>query len=198
KLGDRLARGKPIVAKAKSNCRYTGKPCDLDGHSIPWMNYSIVRILKERLTDDLNVFEFGSGASTLFFSSRVAKIVSCEHDEKWYLTVRSSAPQNVSIVFEQERVDGRYCRVIKTRQGDFDLVVVDGRDRPNCVIQSKDKLTQKGVLLLDDSHREGYQSSIDFMHENGYRSLTLEGLKPLMKRVHSTTIFYRDGNCLGL
>lgn len=35
-----------------------GYPCDSEGSEVPWMNYSIISILKERLNNELKLFEY--------------------------------------------------------------------------------------------------------------------------------------------
>jgi predicted O-methyltransferase YrrM len=40
----------------------------------------------------------------------------------------------------------------------FDLVVVDGRARPSCILHARDKVRPGGVLLLDQSERRYYLS----------------------------------------
>jgi hypothetical protein len=158
-----------------------GRPCDRDGNEIPWMNYSFIDILNKTLNKDLSLFEYGSGSSTLYFSKYVNRVVSCEHDVEWYKKVKSSAPDNVRCIFKEHDINGKYCRAITEQNDFFDVVIVDGCDRANCVKQSVEKLTEFKCLK-----------------DRGYRALTITGLKPLMKKAHSTTIFYRDGNCLDL
>ncbi len=174
------------------------KPTDNNGNPIPWMNFSIVRLLEERLTHDLNLFEYGSGYSTYFYASKVRSVTSIEYDEKWFSVVKSQAPENVKLIFKEKDIDGDYCRVIKSTEEQYDVVIVDGRDRVNCIMQSISALSSRGVILLDDSQRDSYQDGIDFIKENGFRALNLEGLKPTETQVERTTIFYREGNCLGI
>jgi hypothetical protein len=174
------------------------KPIDHNGKPIPWMNYPVVRILQERLTKDLNLFEFGSGYSTLFYAKKVKAVTSVEYDEKWLHIIKSQLPDNVNIIFKQQDVDGDYCRVIKSTGKKYDVVIVDGRDRVNCIKQSISALTSKGVILLDDSQRERYQEGIDFAKSHGFKALNLEGLKATGTEVDRTTIFYQAGNCFDI
>lgn len=37
-----------------------------EGQPLPWMNYNVIDFLRERLTQDMVLFEFGSGYSTFF------------------------------------------------------------------------------------------------------------------------------------
>ena len=100
--------------------------------------------------------------------------------------------------FIEADVDGEYCRSIRRSGRTYHLVLVDGRDRVNCVKQSIDQLSQEGVVLLDDSEREGYREGIEYACSRGFRRLDFEGLKPTGGKPHRTTIFYRSENCLGL
>jgi hypothetical protein len=174
------------------------KPIDHNGKPIPWMNYPVVRILQERLTKDLNLFEFGSGYSTLFYAKKVKAVTSVEYDEKWLHIIKSQLPDNVNIIFKQQDVDGDYCRVINSTGEKYDVVIVDGRDRVNCIKQSISALTSKGVILLDDSQRKRYQEGIDFAKSHGFKALNLEGLKATGTEVDRTTIFYQAGNCFDI
>ena len=174
------------------------KPLDAEGNQIPWMNYPIVNLLKERLKKDLLLFEFGSGFSTLFYAGLVRRVVCVEHDEKWYELQKESLPENAEIVFRNMDVDGEYCRTILNTGNEWDVVVVDGRDRVNCVKQSIDTLSERGVVVLDDSSRERYQEGISFAKSRGFRALSIESFKATGIEIDRTTILYRDGNCLGI
>ena len=53
------------------NSLVSQKPLDTQGHEIPWMNYGIIDFLESRLNNKMTVFEYGSGASTLYFAKKV-------------------------------------------------------------------------------------------------------------------------------
>ena len=175
-----------------------GKPVNKEGQEIPWMNYQVVEFLEGRLRKDFQLFEFGSGYSTLFFARLVKSVISVEYDEEWFRIVSKIAPENVTLVFKAEDINGEYCRVINSTGQKFDVVIVDGRDRVNCIIQSIDALTSGGVLLLDDSRRESYLEGVNYAEEKGFRSLEFGGLKPTGNLVERTTIFYRRDNCFDI
>lgn len=174
------------------------KPVDSEGRPVPWMNYSMIRILEEKLTKNINLFEFGSGYSTYFYANRVNTVTSVEYDRKWLEIVESKAPENVSLIFVAEDVDGNYCRTISSAGKPYDVIIVDGRDRVNCVKQGFLALTPGGVLVLDDSQRERYLPAIDFALGKGFKVLNIEGLKTTGNGVSKTSIFYRENNCLGI
>lgn len=49
----------------------------------PWMTYTAIEFLRQKVRPDMSVFEWGSGGSTLFFASRVANLVTVEHERLW-------------------------------------------------------------------------------------------------------------------
>jgi len=175
-----------------------GKPCDHEYEQIPWMNYQILIFLKERLKKNFDLFEFGSGFSTFFYAKKCKSVFSVEHNDEWYKQVSSTLPENASIIYKNEDIDGEYCRVIRQSDLFYDVVIVDGRDRVNCMKQSVDALSERGVILLDDSERDGYQEGIKFLVKCGFRLLNFEGLKPNKYRLSRSTLFYKDGNCFGI
>lgn len=174
------------------------KAVDNDGNLIPWMNYPIINLLKDRLTSDLNLFEFGSGYSTLFYARLVKSVTSVEYDDVWLQIVKKTLPNNVKLIYKEKDIDGDYCRVINSTGQQYDFVVVDGRDRVNCIKQSIKALSPRGVILLDDSQKTKYREGIQYAKECNFRSLDFEGLKPTHFGVDRATLFYRDNNCLGI
>jgi precorrin-6B methylase 2 len=174
------------------------KPVDRDGLEVPWMNYSVVSFLKGRLKKDYRLFEYGSGYSTLFFARLVRSVTSVEHDDGWVQKIRECIPGNVELIHKVNDVDGEYCRAILVTGQKYDVVIVDGRDRVNCIRQSLNALSAGGVIVLDDTHRENYRESFEHAKTKGFSALTIEGFKPKGVGAYKTTIFYRRDNCIGI
>lgn len=93
-------------------CIREGKPIDLEGEPIPWMNYSVIRILEDKLNDSIEMFEFGSGYSTFFYANKVKSVTSVEYDESWFKYIRMQLPTNAKLLFTNNDIDGCYCRTI--------------------------------------------------------------------------------------
>jgi hypothetical protein len=175
-----------------------GYPCRADGSELPWINYPAIRLLEERIKNNFRVFEFGSGYSTLFFARLAQTVVSVENDNTWFGNMKSRVPGNVTLLYRKKDKDGFYCRSISEAGGEYDLVLVDGKDRVNCVKQAVGCLSARGVILLDDSERPQYAECMEFMRGKGFRGLILDGLKPTGDEGVSATIFYRERNCLDI
>jgi hypothetical protein len=171
---------------------------DEDGAPLPWMPYCVTSLLAERLTRDHAVLELGAGSSTLFFMARVGRVVSIEHDPHWLDWTRARAAEHVEVVAAPRAPAAAYCAAIAGRGERFDLIVVDGIHRNEAFIAGLERLTPRGVILLDDSQRRAYAPALAAGAAAGFRHLHLEGHKPMSVHLHRATLFYRDGNCLGI
>ena len=143
--------------------------------AIPWIPFEATERLDKILTKEMTVFEWGSGGSTLFFTKRVKKIISIEHNPEWYHRIlellKSSNILNCEYFLielgpaspdipEEYRLAGRKKLGLDTREyvqmidkypdEYFNLVVVDGRQRPTCLNHALPKVRRGGYLLLDD------------------------------------------------
>ncbi len=150
------------------------------------------------MSADLDMFEYGSGFSTEYFARRCRSVVSVEYDAVWYAKVKSSMPAHATILHVPIDDISGYSKAILARATRFDLVLVDGAHRVECLRAALFALSDSGVVVLDDSSREEYLPGFALMKEAGFREITLKGMKPTHTGIHSTTVFYRDGNCLGL
>lgn len=174
----------------------TGIPQDKDGNLIPWMNYQITDFIRQRARKELSLFEYGSGYSTLWFSQLFQKVVSVEYDKNWHEKIKQKIPNNVTLKFQEHDIDGKYCRTVANAI--YDIIIVDGRDRVNCLKQSLFSVSKEGIIILDDSERPYYKEGIDFLTENGFRKIEFKSLKPTSHRISAATVFYRNDNCFGI
>lgn len=185
-----------LIATGYLHSRALGYPCDMDGSPLPWLNYPVIAFLERRLTPDLTLFEYGSGYSTLFFARRVQRVVSIESDPAWFEIVKQNAVSNVTLIHQELQYDDDYCRLVNRQNERFDIVVIDGRDRIRCTQHAYSALSDRGVVLFDDSDRAQYSDAFAFLAAKGFRRLDFQGLKPLCGNRVQTSIFYRGENCL--
>jgi hypothetical protein len=173
-------------------------PRRVDGSPVPWMNYNVIDFLEERLNKKMSMFEFGSGNSTLFYAARVNDITSLEVDKGWYDYCIANMPENVTLLYQNFDAPEKYTNVIVEQNHKFNVVIVDAEVRVDCVKIAAQCLTDDGVIILDDAHRDYYQEAFDFACQQGFRKINFKGLKPAGIREYGTTIFYRSDNCLGI
>lgn len=169
---------------------------DAQGHPLPWITYPCLRLLEQRVPANAVVFEFGAGAGTLWWAGRVARIVACEHDPRWAAMVVAQVPANARIITATDGPDYEGCVV--TAGGPFDIVVIDGIRREQCMHSALKSLTARGVLVWDNAEREDARDGSRHLTALGWRSVPFSGLGPVNTYESCTTIWYRDGNVLGL
>jgi hypothetical protein len=159
---------------------------DLVSLDVPWGTYGAIDAVAahlERLGGRARVFEYGSGASSVWLGRRAGSVHTVEHDEGFagvMVTVLADAglddvvslhvvpprPSEHPVVPSARRgEDGRdyadYVASIDDVDGEFDLVVVDGRARGACLTRAVRRLAPGGVVLFDDSQRPRYRAAIE-------------------------------------
>ena len=142
----------------------------------------------------MRVFEYGSGHSTLWWAKHTGSVVSCEHDEKWYQTIKDQLPDHVDYHHVPLVYGGEYSQYIKNYQEEFDIVVVDGRDRINCAKNAVGALKKDGVLIWDNSDRHEYREGMLYLKQLGFKQIDFFGHGPVSTVQWNTSIFYRREN----
>ncbi len=173
-------------------------PVDSNNQPIPWVTYSFIDFIKERLKKQHTIFEFGSGNSTFFYSKLAGIVVSVEHDKDWFEKINTTKPENAELIYCELVRDGDYCRMPIKLEEKFDIIIVDGRDRVNCCKQAVSALSENGVVVLDDSEREFYREGISFLVSKGFKELPFTGISPGLFYRKSTSVFYKPDNCLDI
>lgn len=171
---------------------------DGDGEPLPWVTYSFIDFIKDRLKKEQTIFEYGSGSSTLFYAKRVKEVVSVEHDQAWYEKIVGAKPANSEMILTALEPGGDYSKKASQLGKQFDIIIVDGRDRVNCCINSVAALSETGVMVLDDSEREDYDKARRFLKEKGYKELYFSGISPGLFYYKATSVFYKNNNCLDI
>lgn len=176
----------------------------------PWLPFRAQAWLESTLRSDMNVFEFGSGGSTLFIGPRVRSLISVEHDAAWHAAVqealsarglsqctvllrppldapadpafRSGKPEYQGLSFES------YVAAIDEQpEESLDLVMVDGRVRLTCLRHALPKVRRGGLLVLDNSDRPEFADAFDLLA--GHERLDLAGLVPQRTFRSRTTVW---------
>ena len=176
----------------------SGNPVDANQNPIPWFTYPAIDFIADRLNPNSNAFEFGSGNSTLFFASRIAKLTSIEHNIDWFEKIKKRIPENTKVVYTSAENIENYLTPLTSTDDKFDLIIVDGLFRNECIEMSLKHLSEEGVIILDDSEREEYKEGISILRNNGLKRLDFSGIAPGIFFRKCTTIFYKDSNCLGI
>ena len=135
------------------------------------------------------VLEWGSGGSTIYWPPRhdcIRAWISVEHDEAWADKVTPLLDPKVHLLLISFPGYWDYLR----HSGPFDLILVDGRHRVECMEVASRIVTPEGIVLLHDSARVRYQPAWEFFAHS--RTLT-EG----MEAGQGLTMFWGAPPCGG-
>ncbi len=176
----------------------TKTPVDSNGQAIPWFTYSAIDFIDQRLNSPMQIFEYGSGNSTIYFSQRAAFVDALEHNPEWYELISKQVNMNSKVHLIPAAEINNYAAFPITLNKTYDIVLVDAIDRNECIYQSVNLLKEDGVIILDDSERQEYLPGISFLKNNGFRQIDFWGLAPIVLHKKCTSFFYRPQNCLGI
>lgn len=177
-----------------NNSSLSGFSQDEKGNFVPWMTYDAINFLKNYVKKDHQIFEFGCGASTLFFAENAAFVTSIETNEKWLKIVKDFLAKkklnNVEINLMTDGIDNKnYENFAKNCGKKFDVIVIDSIKRFNCALNVIPALNQNGIIILDDSERPNYQKIFNFFTQNNFTQTNFPGIAPAQLRIKNTTVF---------
>jgi hypothetical protein len=148
---------------------------------VPWWTYRAIDAVSEWLEPGrpVRVFEYGSGASTLWLADRATEVHSVEHHRGFatmmarelaarsHVTLHLVEPRPSTAPVVPSAKEGyagldfsAYVRVIEEVPGEFDLVVIDGRAREACLAAASGRLADGGIVVFDNTLRRRYRAAI--------------------------------------
>jgi len=187
---------------------------------LPWLTFDAIDALARLDLRGRRVFEYGSGGSTLYWLRRGARVVSVEHDPAWYERVRAAIPPDAPLDYRlvppepalpdpADPADpAAYCsgdpafaawrfrryatQIDAFPEACFDLVLVDGRARPSCLVHAASRVRPGGTLILDNTERAYYTARLGSLL-SGWTATTYAGAVP-GPPVFTETTFYVRGD----
>lgn len=180
---------------------------DFASLGIPWWNFTATAEVSTFLNSRPNphVFEWGSGASTLWLASRGAKVTSVESDPSWATRLVPLIPPNVTIVqavptaylgphsARSKRMGFRhldfssYVNTIDQTPGFFDLIVIDGRAREACLAKALERVKSDGIIVFDNTNRLRYRKALK-LYSARISMKSFWGLTPILPWPSRTSI----------
>jgi len=140
-------------------------PLDLE---LPWIAYGAIDFLDDYLNPQMNICEYGTGGSTIFFGRRAGTVYSIENDEAWYAAVAGKvetlALRNIDIVLKpfdpRNPIAFEESSYLKAIPDDIriDVFFIDGAEewiptRPTCFTYVENLVPPGGIIVVDDSWR---------------------------------------------
>ena len=173
----------------------------------PWWNPRAIRYLHERVTDGAKVFEWGSGASTVWLDSLGLSVVSIESDARWAEKVQAALP-NVTIKLIPGEEHGNipnhdqlretplttyfdhYVSAIDEYPDDyFDVVIIDGMARDSCAQRCRTKVRRGGTVVIEDTHWHVFNECCKSLWD--FEVTRFRGFKRRSAEINETTFLTR-------
>lgn len=171
----------------------------LDPPYTPEMLPAAYEHIEQLITPESDVYEFGSGYSTVWFAERARRVVSVEHDEQWARETERALrdEQMVSRVKMVEVDDEDEIPAAIEHYGEFDLILIDCLDRKRvaAISEALEHVKPGGYLVVDDSQWPMLRPGIQAVEALGWETVAVYSgnherhtgeVKP-----HQTTIFQR-------
>jgi hypothetical protein len=163
---------------------YDHKLTDEESNHLPWFTYPCIEYIRQLDISKLTIFEWGSGNSSLFFSKRCKFIKSIENNQEWFNFVSENKNVNQEVLFIS---DGE--QYVTSLDEKYDIVIVDGFDRHNCVLKSIEHLSKAKLIILDNSN--WYVETSDFIKNNtDFIQVDFHGMGPINDYAWTTTVFF--------
>lgn len=184
------------------------------------MTFDAIDELRAFLRKGMRVFEYGSGGSSLFWLAFGAELVSIEHDPEWHAILADrlrglpgvdyrlilpapigpaeaagdpADPQAYRSTDERvlQHAFQTYATAIDAfPEGTFDVVAIDGRARPSCIMHAIPRVKKGGLLVLDNAERGYYlEKTSGFL--NGFDKREYKGCGPCNFHFWQTNIYRR-------
>jgi hypothetical protein len=164
------------------------RPLNAEQQPIPWFTYPAIEYLNRIDVSEWNVFEFGIGESTAYWSSRGANVYGVEHNRDWFDSMQARGLPNTHLLYETERA--RYCQAIRSSSDLLDVIVVDGIYRETCIEFAIASLKSYGIIILDNS--DWYHVAGQILRDRGFLEVSFSGFGPINDYTWTTSFFFRE------
>jgi predicted O-methyltransferase YrrM len=125
----------------------------------PWLTPQAIQILSTALLPTDAGIEWGSGRSTVWFSTRAKHLTSVEHHPQWYDRIKAQLAQKgaSNVTYLQKSLDGQAYSPYVQIAHDFtdrslNFALIDGELRRECLIAVMPKIALGGLLVLDNAN----------------------------------------------
>jgi hypothetical protein len=120
----------------------------------PWYNFELISFLNNFIKPEFNIFEYGGGNSTLYYSQLAKNVCTIETKKEWFDFVISNKTNNNIEIKLCENLPNFSKEIGNFDIKMFDIIIIDSRDRAKCLEDCLAFLKQDGVIILDNSERE--------------------------------------------
>lgn len=160
---------------------------------LPWISQPAIRYLCGRI-DGLDVFEFGGGMSTRWYAKFANRVVTVEDNLEWAQRIKALTTDMPNVRVEFEPDQSLYVGALARQDHHFDVVVIDGSHRKECITSNLLLLRDVAMVLVDNTDAD---PALDRLIETEFRGFEIRrfpGYAPVQLHPNETVIISRAGN----
>jgi hypothetical protein len=144
---------------------------------LPWYNQDLISFLNSYLKPNFNVFEYGGGNSTLYYSNLVKTVSTIETKKEWVnFVLLQKSKENIEIKLCQD-LPNFSKEIANFTIKKFDLIVIDSRDRAKCLEECQNFVLDSGAIILDNSERENLILPQKNLISKGFKKTSFSGIR---------------------
>ena len=167
-----------------------GRCLDANGEPIPWYTYPAIEYLDHLDFSGKDVFEYGSGSSTLWWLRKARSVHSVEDDPDWYrrIALAEAAPDRL----RYELLTDPHAYVSALADTQPDVIVIDGNHRPACVdyLIEKYASTDRDLPMILFDNADWYPRSVELLRaQMKWLEVDFHGFGPINAYTWTTTLF---------
>ena len=148
---------------------------------MPMYTYPCYEWLNSIDWTDNKVFEYGTGYSTIWWQNKNVNYHAVEDNKQWYDMIKDKT----NIKHEPEY--NKYSQSIYNYDFKFDVIVIDGIVRFDCVKPALEKIKDDGIIIFDNS--DWHRNSKEELDKSDLISTHFHGFKPLHVDSETTSCY---------
>ena len=153
------------------------------GETMPMYTYPCYEYLNSMNWEGADVFEYGTGFSTIWWKNHGANIYGVEHNKNWYEKINGKELGYITL----ENSIHNYPHSINIFDKQFDVIVIDGLVRYQCVPPALKNLKSGGIIIFDNS--DWHSNTKELLDTKDLIPIHFHGFKPTHVDSQTTSIY---------
>ena len=153
------------------------------GETMPMYTYPCYEYLNSMNWEGADVFEYGTGFSTIWWKNHGANIYGVEHNKNWYEKINGKELGYITL----ENSVHNYPHSINIFDKQFDVIVIDGLVRYQCVAPALKNLKSGGIIIFDNS--DWHSNTKELLDTKDLIPIHFHGFKPTHVDSQTTSIY---------
>ena len=159
----------------------TNIPMNNKNEVIPMYTYPCYEWLNSIDWSNSKVFEYGTGYSTIWWQNKKVNYHAVEDNKQWYDMIKDKT--NI----KHEPNYNKYMKSIYDYNYKFDVIVIDGVVRFDCIKPALEKIKDDGMIIYDNS--DWHKNSKEELDKSDLIPIHFHGFKPIHVDSETTSCY---------